>query len=138
MSIAYKLLGIPRTFDEFIDKVKRGGDNQVDVVLAAYDDEVGFGGMVNYHCVVGVQAGKTRLRLKEHTHMRLGHLYHTVIGKAEVEQASLKEAIETAEKLKNLGLEATINGEPIDKVREGITHYDNRIEEMRQKYEAHL
>jgi len=134
MSIAYKLLGIPRTFDEFVDKVKRRGDNQVDVVLEAYDDEGGFGGMFNYHCVVGVQAGKTRLRLNEHTHMRLGHLYHTVIGKAEVEQASLKEAVETAEKLKNLGLEATINGEPVDKAREGIMQYDKGITELRQRY----
>ena len=136
MSIAYKLLGIPRTFDEFVDKVKRRGDSQVDVVLVAYDDEggLGFGGLWNYHCVVGLQSRKTRLRLNEHIHVRLGHLYHTVIGKAEVEQASLKEAVETAEKLKNLGLETTINGEPIDKTREGIAQYDKGIEEMRQRY----
>ena len=138
MSLAYKLLGIPRTFDEFVDKVKRRGDSQVDVVFEAYNDEDGFGRMFNYHCIVGVQAGKTRVRLNEHTHMRLGHLYHTMIGKTEVEQASLKEAVETAEKLKNLGLEATINGEPIDKAREGIAQRDKGIEEMRQKYRAHL
>jgi uncharacterized short protein YbdD (DUF466 family) len=133
MSIA-KLLGIPRTFDEFVAKVKRRGDNQVDVTLEAYDDERGYG----YHCVVGVQAGKTKLRLNEHTHWRLGHLYHTVIEIAKVEQASLREAIETAEKLKNLGLEATIKGGSVDKAWEGIAQYDRGIEEMRQKYRAYL
>lgn len=134
MSIAYKLLRIPRTFDEFVDKVKNRGGSQVDVVLTAYDDMGGFAGMFNYHCIVRVQSGRTRLKLKEHTHARTGHLFHTLIGKAEVEQASLREAVETAEKLRNLGLEATVNGEPVDKARAAIAQYAKGIEEMRQKY----
>lgn len=133
MSIAYKLFGVPRTFDEFIDKVKRRGDSQVDVTLVHYDD-----GKWNYHCIVGVQARKTKLRLHRHTHIRLGDLYHTVIDKAEIQKASLKEAVETAEKLKVLGLEATISGKPIDQAIEAINQYDKGIEEKKKEYAAYL
>lgn len=138
MSLAYTLLGIPRTFDEFVDKLKRRGGNQVDVILGAYDDDGGFGGIFNYHCVVGLQAGKTVLRLNERTHARSGNLYDTVIGKAEVEQATLKEAVETAEKLQSIGLEATVNGRPVGETREALAQCDKGIEKMRQKCEDYL
>lgn len=133
MSIAYKLFGIPKTFDEFVDKVKRRGKTQVDVFLGAYNAG-GLAPLFDYHCYVGLQSGKTKLKLNEHIHERLGLLYRTRIGKAEVEQAALKEAVETAEKLQGLGLEATINGEPIAKAREDIPQYGNFIKEIKQKY----
>ena len=37
MTILYKLLGIPRTVDEFIDKVKRDGQSQVDIQIKVSD-----------------------------------------------------------------------------------------------------
>ncbi len=124
MTIIYKLFGIPKTFDEFVDKMKRRGDNQVDVILGEYNKGVGVGGLFDYNCIVSIKAGKTRLKLNEHTYlMGVGGFYSTQIGLAEVRQATLKDLIETAEKLQGLKLEATINGKSIDEAREAINQY---------------
>lgn len=135
MSIQYKLFGKPKTLDEFVDKAKKTGINKISVLVAAYDDAGNlFGeGFFNYHCRVGLLAGKIRLKLGEHTHIRFGHLYHTVIGKAEVEKEAFTEAVETAERLSNLGFEVTINGKPVNEVKEALEQYDKGIQEMKQK-----
>ena len=39
MGIIYKLFGIPKTFDEFVDKVKRKEQKEVTVVLGKYSEE---------------------------------------------------------------------------------------------------
>lgn len=124
MTIAYKLFGIPRTFDEFVDKVKRKGDNKVDVILGEENKGGLYGGLFDYNCIVSIKSGKTRLKLNEHTYlMGVGGFESTQIGLAEVRQATLKDLIETAEKLQSLNLEATINGKPIDEAREAINQY---------------
>jgi hypothetical protein len=129
MSIAYALFGIPRTFDEFIDKVKRKGLPQVDVRLGKYDSEGAY--LWDTHCVVGVQAGSTQLALREFVHVRMGDLQATRIGLAETERDSLQEAIAIAEKVQGLGLEATVVGQPIGQAKQDVVEYERIIADLK-------
>lgn len=112
MTILYKLFGVPRTLDEFIDRIKKEGYNQVDVTLTTYDDDTLWTGPA-YHGVVGVKSGKRKLILEKDLRPSLGFCEN--ISRSQLEQKSLKKAIETAEKLQECGLEATINSEPVNK-----------------------
>nr|MCK4930421.1 hypothetical protein [Nanoarchaeota archaeon] len=131
MSIEYKLFRIPTTFDEFVDKVKKKGDNQADVFLESCNEAGPAPKHLDYVCYVGLQSGKTRLIINQHTHVRLGELFHSRLGIAEVEQNAFKEAVEIAEKLQNQGLEATIHGEPLKKARGRIAQYEARVVERK-------
>lgn len=134
-SIICKLVGIPKTFDEFVSKIKKKGHNEVNVTIVSYNEDLCGGRALTYTHAIGVQAGKTKLKLNKHTYIRTGNLSASIIGKAKVGQDALKEAIEIAEKLKGLGFEATICDISIDEAREDLPKYDKIIE--KQKAAAH-
>ena len=131
MSIVYKLLGIPTTLDEFIGKVKRKGHHQVSIFCKSYNDRDPYGS--NYICYTEIRAGRMKLKLNEHAYMRWGNLHHAKIGVAKVEQTSLKEAVEAANKLNNLYLKVTIDGESLDKAKERIVQYDEKIKNLERE-----
>lgn len=119
MTIRYKILGIPKTFDEFIDRIKRNGQTQVNITTWA--NYVGS----SYYFFVKLQAGKTRLKNKS-------KWYATsfIDSYSTAQRILLEDAIEKGQKLQSLGLEIAINGESIDKTRE-------RTDECRKR-EVHL
>ncbi|HIJ13582.1 hypothetical protein J4461_03860 [Candidatus Pacearchaeota archaeon] len=133
MSIAYKLFGVPKTLDEFLDKVKRKGYNKVNINLWSYDNDDGFGPF-NYHTVVDIRAGKIKLKLNEYTYVRTWNLNDTIIGKAKIELAALNEAAETADKLKIHGLESTINNKSTDELKKEISKYAGEILEKEREF----
>ena len=138
MTLKYKLFGIPGTFEEFVDKIKNKGQKQVNIVLGSYNDEGGLGvQFFNYHVYIMLESGNIRLKLNERIHMRLGDLYGTVVGKAEVEKNGLKDAIEAAERLQKSSLEVTVKGDKnysVDEAKKLIDEYDAKIIEMKEKY----
>lgn len=114
MTLIYNLFGIPRTFEEFVDKVRKSEQTQVDVVTWSYYDS-------HFNCYVELQAGETRLNLKkEKWYGDFVDNVHTI------QRILLEKAIEAGEKLGNFGLQAIINGELIDKARERVNVYVNR------------
>ena len=129
MTFLYKWLGIPRTFDEVLDNVRRKKDNQINVFFGAYQAKYNFGDET-YYGITGIQIGKTKLKLNEKTYVIPGGASISVIGNTKIKQTTLKEAIETTEKLQSLGLKATINGESIDKAKENLVKYGKTIEKL--------
>lgn len=136
MSILSFLTRQPKTVDGFIEKAKSKGHTKVNISLACCDIE-GFG-VPNYHNFAFLEAGKIKLKLHERVHVRTNNLYHVVVGKAENERDTLRDAIETAETLQGAGLDVTIIGESVDSAREALAKYDVGIEEMRQEYAKYL
>src|SRR3989338_6730314 len=108
MSIAYKLFGVPKTLDEFLDKVKRKGYNKVNINLWSYDNDDGFGPF-NYHTVVDIRAGKIKLKLNEYTYVRTWNL-------------------------KIHGLESTINNKSTDELKKEISKYAGEILEKEREF----
>ena len=109
MSIAYILFKIPRTFEELDDKIKQRRETQVDVVFEVQDygsDEE----LTICRCYVGLDTGKSRLKLSEYIHAGSGGTESRV----KFEQLTFNEALQTAQRLRSLGLEVTINRELID------------------------
>ena len=125
MTISYKLFGIPRTFDEFVDKVKKkNGEKRLDVILRLNmipDLSPKLGSRkttLRYKTYVGVRAGRTRLTISKNNYpfSRDFDVYNR--QRYEFSQKATTEAIETAEKLQNFGLEATINKMSVDEIKE--------------------
>ena len=138
MSIRYQLFGIPKTFYEFVDKVQRRGDADLEIFVRSYSDgsleekPIGdkmFSYMSNTHYFVELWAGKRRFRLTEHT-PRVGDFFSTMVEIEEVIRNTFVEAVKAAERLEVCGLEAKINGQGVEKVREAIMHYDKRIKSL--------
>jgi len=139
MTIAYKLLGIPRTFDEFVDKVKRSRNNKVDIAVRKYNSYPTPFNIVpwNRSVVVRLETGKIRTKLKTYTyntHRGRKDLFDVVIGKAKIEQTGLQYALEVAEKLQKHELELTINGNSIENIKEVIIKYGQNIEEKVKEF----
>lgn len=131
MSLVYRLLGIPRTFEEFVDKAAKKGHRTVNVVLNNYDDE---GSSWNYHVLVSLQVENIRLKLLKYTHVRMGDLHATVIGKAEIEKTALERAVEAAEQLRERGFEVTIQRKPLDAARDAIALYREQILNKKREF----
>ena len=138
MSIRYKLFGIPKTFNEFVDKITKKGNNQVDVILTDYNDEESLDGIFDHHYLMGIQAGKTKLLIKEFSYLESENLYTNKLNKYNLKRDFLKEAVKTAEKLQYFSLEATINGFSINGTKEKIDEYDKKIAGMEQKYKNYI
>lgn len=128
MTLLYTLLGLPQTFDEFVDKMKKENKSEADVVVACYNRKL------EYHCSVAVKAGRIKIKLGDHVHARQGDLYDTVIRKSEVEQAAAKDALEYAEKLKEQGFDVTVNGQTLDFIKKVLSGYDESILGLKRKF----
>lgn len=128
MSISYKLFGIPKTIDEFVTKVKKNGNNKVDVILRSQMIP-GLFGDINYKIFVSLTSGKTILPLNKYSYSISG--FETFkSGAFETGETAIRESIEIAEKLQTVGLEATICGKSIDQARSDykkeIRKYNNK------------
>lgn len=134
MSLRYRLFGIPKTLDEFIEKIRNRGMNEIDVTAGAYDSDAGIGHLPSFHCCVGLKAGRIHIFHKEFTHRRQGYLFDTVIGKAEIQKEGLGEAIEIAKKLTDMGFRVTINGHSIVECQTEISRFGESIRQRRQEY----
>jgi len=132
MSILYRLLGIPRILDEFVDKVKRRGDSQVDVTIETATDSWGCDPGWNVFYTVGVRAGGTRLRLNRFTHCTAGLDIDILIKEANVTRDYLNKAVETAKRIQRYGLKATIEGKPIERKEEAIRACEKRIDALKK------
>jgi len=107
MTILYKLFGIPRTFDEFVDKVKQKGQKDVNVVLGRYchkavdyaDDRKFY----VHHYFIELNSGKIMVKLDDIPVSSTFTRDHT-----ETEQEIKSLAEKAVNKLKELGLEAKL------------------------------
>lgn len=139
MTLRYRLFGIPRTFNEFVDKAKKEGEHKVNIAVGKYNSYPTPFNIVpwNHSVAIGLETGKIRTKLKTYTyntHRGRKDLFDTVIGKAKVEEATLKEAIEIAEKLQEIGLEPTINKGNIEEATNSLTAYNEGIEKMVKEF----
>lgn len=110
MSIAYNLFGIPRTFNEFVDKIRKKGYTRVNVIVESCRRAGPGIEVFKTYYRIGIQSGNIRLKKLNRYYEHIG-----LLGMDEVEQEVWTEARRAAEKLQNLGLEATINNGPIAK-----------------------
>ena len=139
MAIIYKLFGIPRTFDEFVDRTKKEEEHKVNIAVGKYNSYPTPFSIVpwNNSVVIRLETGKIRTKLKTYTYnTQRGRkdLFDTVIGKARVEEVALKKAIEIAEKLQEIGLESTINKGNIEEATNSLTAYNEGIEKMIREF----
>ena len=134
MTIQYKLLGKPKTLDEFIDKARKKRIEKINIRMFSYDGIRYGGGFWDYHCYACLFAGKIKLNLQKHTHVRLGDLHQTIIGKAEIDRAVYKDAINSAEKLTQLGFDVTIAGKPVSNAKKTLIELDEYIKEKREEF----
>jgi len=126
MSLLYTLFRIPRNFDEFVDMTKKKDHGSITVTIDAGD--VAESLSLNYHCIVGLRTGTKTMELAEFVHYRSGNPERTHLAIQQTERACLQEAVETAERLQSLGLEAKIGPKSIGQAKEDIAAYDAYIE----------
>jgi hypothetical protein len=132
MSIMYKLFGVPRNFDEFVDKVKKKGNDKVDIVIDTFEFCVSDAPSVAdaYYSLLSLKSGKIKFKLNK---MSSSKPRFRNLGLAELELESLNKSIDLAEKLMGFGLEATINGEFVDDARLNIPKYESNIEKIKKE-----
>jgi hypothetical protein len=117
MSIRYNLLGIPKTLDEFVDKIKIGEQTHIDVITASYYDNY-------WNCYIRLQADKSQFNFKKDKWCGdFGATYNTV------QRMMLEESIKVAEILQGLNFITTINGEVLNQAREKLSIYLQRERE---------
>jgi len=121
MSIRYSCFGIPKTFEEFVDRAVSSGIPKVEVMPVAYSKSSfagifgGFCGLpdeanlfLNYHRAVYLRAGKTTLRIYKGSGplMAVGNGIDKHMAK--VREDVLTEAERIASRLKEQGLEVEV------------------------------
>ena len=138
MSLAYKIAGIPRTFEEFIDKEKRAGQKQIDVALhvRCTDGHEGAFGLWTLHDTFSeLRSGQRNFNLGNIYDLEFLTPYNKQLSlfdgaaellretdktRAQTVQRFLLESIDVAYRLKTMGLEATISGRPLEEARERL------------------
>ena len=126
MSLLYKLFGVPRTFDEFVDKIKKRRDRKVRVALVTnVMDEMD--GRPTFRYSVEIHSGRARLRLSSRIfEMIVPNLEYTKGELRGLTRDLLREGIGIAERLKQQGLEVTVGKEnySIERAREELRKYE--------------
>jgi len=62
MSLLYKMFGVPRTFDEFLDKERRTGSNSIDLVVKRHPENPGDLSWDELHTEIYARGGSGRRR----------------------------------------------------------------------------
>jgi len=124
MTLLYSLLGMPRTFDEFLEAVKSKNERRVDITIATHEYD-GHGRVADFQSILRLRSGKHSLKLMEHYHPAVicGFDYTSKIlpvdfDGRDVALSIVREAMRIAEKLESHGLESFINGKKLDEVAE--------------------
>lgn len=137
MSLLYTLAGVPRTYDEFVDKVMKKG-MPVNVRLELYDEmsDANSLGLSHYDCSVKLQAENSSLEMTKFSFMRNSNLHYVVIGKAQTQVCAMKEAIALSERLQSAGIEVSIGTDrhSIEKSRTEIQNLEDHISKKRKEF----
>ena len=109
MSIAYGLLGIPKTFDEFVDKAKQRGQALNIIFYKSFYEPKASTTMDYYNTCFELRLGRRTLKLKELLHYLPILPKEAQTASHKHNQKDLEEAIEIAEDLQSRGVKTTIN-----------------------------
>jgi len=108
MSLRYKLFGIPKTFEEFVNKVKRKEQRDVTVVLGKYVEEaISYGDDRHYkvrHYTTDLKSKNVNIRLSD-----VGRSLLMTTNHSEIEKELSVQAKEIANKLNSFGLETKVD-----------------------------
>lgn len=127
MTVAYKISAKQEAFNAFVDKIKQSGKRQVDMIV---EEPVLFTGNKKYHLNrVWILSGSENLRVVQYASLeRNGDDKNEVlISIYKNKQRVLRKAVETAEELQKIGLEARVDKKTVGEINELITVYDGVI-----------
>ena len=132
MTLLYKLFNKPGNFDEFVDKAKKTGQTHAQISIKSSETE----GWNYYHkLTVTLMTKNSRLNLEKYKtllHSIPGYSGERIDLKLPNTINALTLAVDTAEKLQNLGLETKIDSYDIGEIKkkiENIPTYARRIKQ---------
>ncbi|MBI2673293.1 hypothetical protein HYX19_03465 [Candidatus Woesearchaeota archaeon] len=141
MSVYYKLFGIPKTLDDFIDDSKRTNQKEITIVLNQKT-------LPTFTYVVGFQTSTRELKLKTfeffppirpYTEKSREEKLYNDAGFALFRKKVFLYYSEAIEKIEKAGLKVKLHGAsgslaPLDRVKEDISLCDRQFEEIKQEY----
>ena len=125
MSITYKLFGVPKTFEEFVDKVYKE-KSKIDV-SAEGNLELNF---FTYDCSYRIilKTKNSKLKLYKFKWKEMYFNSPRLPIETNFQYSVLFNILNTAKRLRDLNLEVLINGEPFDNAKE---KYEKHIEYLK-------
>ncbi len=128
MTLTYKLFGIPRNKEEFLDKMrkKREGERVVEIYLDSFQDDYGVGNSFVCSFYPILKSGITSLKLKNKDNYRIIFL----LGKQgqkelrEYEASEIEKMLSLGEELEREGFTVKIGSEhTIGEARESLEKF---------------
>lgn len=131
MTLQYKLLKIPKTIKELIDKGKRKGAKEAEIILKDYS-QIGLGDIYVYECSVLVKINNDEVNVSNHSYKtRESSVKDYIMEVANALQKATEDAVRIKKELEENNLEAEIKKELVAETFDAFENSYEIIEKIR-------
>ena len=129
MGRIYELLGIPRTFDEFVSKSKENRKPLEIVNDRYYSNVPGWPGTDTFNSEIYLKIGVSKLRVAAFSLIPLQDVAG-VYSRLSLAKATLEESLIIAERVQGHGARVIIDGKNPEQIRKSIEELERLLKEM--------